>query len=250
MHMRFLRIRVAEEKLWDLQRFYRERVLPALESAPGCLFASLLQPALPGGECVSMTLWKDPESARSYQVGEVFEELLEESRRLLSTKGGGGGAEVGGAPRRVPKPEDYEVVTGEGGPTPESPSADKLHVRIMTLMVKEERAADLARRFRTEIVPALVSLKGCVGAFLVAGADRPSQALSITLWEREEDAVRCELSGTFDALTAKLKEDLSGIYQWKHSMSSSLDRGAVTSADLHVDRYSLAVGWLYPARKN
>lgn len=249
MYMRFLRIRVSEDKLWDFQRFYRERVVQALKSTPGCLFSSLLQPAVPGGECVSMTLWKDPESAQAYESGDLFAELLHESRKLLSYRSGEVQSRSGRTPAKAPRAEGYRVVTGEGGMTPDSPSADKLHVRIVTLMVKEDQAAALAQRFRKEIVPSLVALKGCVGAFLVEGAERPSQALSITLWEREEDAVRYELSGTFDALTAKLKDTLSGIYQWKHSLSAAVEKEEVTGADLHVDRYSLAVGWLYPARE-
>jgi heme-degrading monooxygenase HmoA len=251
MYMRFLRIRVAEERLWDFQHFYKERVVPALEAMPGCLFASLLQPAVPGGECVSMTLWKNPESARSYEDGELFAELLDESRRLLTVQGADARIRARTSPPKAPRAEGYRVVTGEGGLTPDSPSADRLHVRIVTLMVKDEQTAVLAERFRKKIVPSLMALKGCVGAFLVKGADRPTQALSITLWEREEDAVRYELSGTFDALTAKLADTLSGIYLWKHSLSAETEaeRGEVTGDDLHIDRYSLAVGWLYPAKK-
>ena len=86
MYMRFLRIRVVEDKLWEFQRFYRERVVPALEATPGCLLASLLQPAVPGGDCVSMTLWKNPEAAESYESGEIFAGLLKESRRLLTVR--------------------------------------------------------------------------------------------------------------------------------------------------------------------
>ena len=235
MFMRFMRLKVREDRTWDLQRFYRERVVPALQTTPGCVFASLLQPAVPGGECVSMTLWSGPEFAQAYESGGLFRELLDEAGRYLVREG---------EAARSPGVETYHVVTGRG-PGAEQSASPRLHVRIVTLMVRDGQSAALADRFRLEIVPALLAVRGCAGAFLVEEADRPNQALSITLWERDEDAVRYELSGAFDALTSKLNESLSGLYLWRHSLAATADHEAVTGGDLHVDRYSLVVGQLF-----
>ncbi len=45
MHMRFVRFKVKEGKLWGFAGFYEDRIIPAMQETEGCLFASLLQPS-------------------------------------------------------------------------------------------------------------------------------------------------------------------------------------------------------------
>ncbi len=42
MHMRFVRFKVKEGRLWDFARFYEDRIITAMQETEGCLFASLL----------------------------------------------------------------------------------------------------------------------------------------------------------------------------------------------------------------
>jgi hypothetical protein len=62
------------------------------------------------------------------------------------------------------------------------------------------------------------------------------------VWDSEEDAIRYELSGAFDDLTAKVSEFFSGLYQWKLSLGPSQDRSTVTGKDLDVRGFQVVTG--------
>lgn len=241
MFMRFLRLKVREEWLGELQRYYTERVVPALAGTPGCLYVSLLQPSVPGGECLSVTLWRSREDAEAYDRQGTFRELLAGSLKYLAAAGV---PPPPGDPTKTAQLETYDVMESEGGPG-EGASAS-LHVRIVNLDIRDGKGGELAEIYRKEISPAVLAAPGCLGAFLVEGAGRPNRALSITLWRRDEDAVRYEIGGTFDKLTTRLQDVLSGYYLWKHSFSAQAEGTPLTGGDLRVDRYSLVVGQTFP----
>ena len=83
MYMRFVRLKIKEEKVWDARTFYTERVFPSLETVDGCRFAGLLQGNIHGGDYISMTVWTSAEAAREYERGGLFDRLLDESDELL-----------------------------------------------------------------------------------------------------------------------------------------------------------------------
>jgi heme-degrading monooxygenase HmoA len=244
MYMRFLRLKVREEWLGELQRYYTERVVPALRGTPGCMYASLLQTAAPVGPCVSLTLWRDAASALAYESGSLFSELLAECSRFLDGSAPVRAASPGTAGRSAA--EGYELLEG---PAPDLSSGlehRRLHMHVVALLVQEGKSDLLAELYRREVAPALEGLKGFVGAFLVEASDKPNQALSLTFWDRDGDAIRYELSGAFDSLTSKLQEALSSLYLWKHSLRATSDAGEITTGDLRVERYTLVVGELFP----
>ena len=67
MYARFVRLTLKEGRFRDLQLFYDERVIPALQTTRGCLFASLLQPTEESIECISVTLWSSQRRAEEYE---------------------------------------------------------------------------------------------------------------------------------------------------------------------------------------
>lgn len=235
MYMRLLRVAVPEEHLGSLRSFYLERVLPSLAEMPGCEYASLLEPSLPGGHCLSLTLWRDQRAADDYEHSGLFDTLLEEVRPVLG-QGAEASAEtpVAGDPSS-PELEEYELVAGSRD-LPVDTTRSPLHLRLVSMLVQSGRQAEIAALYRDDIVPALERIEGCLGAFLLQGIDRPDHTLSVTLWERDEDAVRYELSGAYDQLVGRLRGVLSGLYQWRLSQVT----GAVAEVGgghLDVHRY-------------
>ncbi len=247
MYMRFLPLKVREDKVQQLVQWYRSRVIPALRGTPGCLSARLLQPAVSSAECLSLTVWRGREALENHEDSELFEALLDEAGPFLTPSGEWRarlldhrelGLEV---PLEPPEARAYSVVTGTNGEDPAVRSAPQLHVRIVSLLVREGQSAELAARYRQTIIPRLLTFKGCLAAYLVEGVTRPNRALSVTLWERDEDAVRYELSGAFEDLTVHLRGTLSSLNLWKLSLNAP-PREEVSGSDLDVERYSVIVG--------
>jgi heme-degrading monooxygenase HmoA len=253
MYMRFLPMKVSEDKLQELAQWYRSRVIAALRETSGCLSARLLQPALPAGECLSLTLWEGREALEAHEDSDLFDELMNEAAAFLThssewkavlSDASGVGLEV---PLKSPEAKAYEVVTSTGAGDTGPASPPLLHVRIVSLLVREGQAAVLAERYRRTIIPKLLTFKGCLAAFLVEGVTRPNQALSVTLWERDEDAVRYELSGVFDDLTEHLRGTLSSLHLWSLSLDATAARDDVVGSDLDVVRYSVVAGERFKA---
>ena len=82
--MRFVHLKVKAGRLWDLARFYEERVIPGLEETEGCLFASLLQATEEENESVSMTLWTGRELAEAYEKSGLYDQFLDEGDEFLA----------------------------------------------------------------------------------------------------------------------------------------------------------------------
>jgi heme-degrading monooxygenase HmoA len=77
----------------------------------------------------------------------------------------------------------------------------------------------------------------------VSGVGDQSRVLSVTMWRREEDAIRYGLSGEFERLTRRLKDTFSDLYQWNVALSDSPPHSAMTgSRGLDVEGYHLVVG--------
>jgi len=247
MFMRLVRLKVKEGKLWEFGSFYDDRVIPALQEIEGCLFACLLQQSGDAEESVSLTMWKRQEHAEAYEASGLYDQLLDESDEYLAETTqwrvqltGDPGRTV--APLQDPEVEAYPVeVAGLSDEDGEFLSRH-LYLRIVAARIEAGRFAELRDRFDKEVKPELLATKGCRAVFLVEGVGAGSRALSITVWDREEDAVRYELSGAFDELTSRVSEFFSGLYQWKLSLAPSGEREGVSGKDLDVHGYQLVTG--------
>ena len=91
-------------------------------------------------------------------------------------------------------------------------------------------------------------MPGCRGVFLAEGAHDPNGVLSITLWNREEDAVRYEMSGLSEQLTAHLRSTISPAYDWRLTLdgggygASSAAPASAGGGNLEVSSYQLVRG--------
>lgn len=223
MYLRILKFDTQGADLHAVQAFYQERVLPLLQQQSACRFASLLQATSQDEECISMTLWDSPEEADSYEKSDAYRQLVADGSQLVS----GAAewrvrlAESTGLPPVEPSQQAVsDAFTVEAGdddlPVDELPS--RLYLRVVSVRVKPEKWDELIDLYNSTVMPTLRSTQGCRAAFLVEALRDPDQALSVSIWNREEDAIRYEMSGTFDNLTRKLKKTLEGSTKWKVSM--------------------------------
>jgi heme-degrading monooxygenase HmoA len=254
MYMRFVRIKIKEEKVWDAKRFYEDRVLPRLERTDGCVFASLLQGTIHGDNYISMTVWTSAEAAASYEKSGEFDRLLDESEEMLSEAEewatdlpGAGDAVVFGDIE--PEVESWNVagVSEEG--VLDRVGDGRIYVRMVAVRLRRGAFDEFEQRFNDEVQPALAETPGCLGCFLVAGAGDPSRVLSVTMWAREEDAVRYGLSGEFERLTVRLKDTFSDLYQWNLALSGE-EIPSTADQKLDVEGYHLVVGRPLTAKKD
>ncbi len=248
MHMRFVRLKIKEEKIWDARKFYEERVFPQLEETDGCLFASLLQGTIHGDDYISMTVWTSAEAAGKYEHGGLFDQLLDESDELLQ-EAEEWATDLPGAGDAVvftgiePEVETWDAPGDANEEVLEKVGQSRIFVRMLAVRLRQGAFAEFERRFDLEVRPALAETPGCLGAFLVAGAGDRTRVLSVTMWAREEDAIRYGLSGEFERLTTRLKDTFSDLYQWNIALSGDPASAATTSSrGPDVEGYQLVVG--------
>jgi heme-degrading monooxygenase HmoA len=200
-----LPVRAGQEAAFT--RFYQERVLTALEATEGCLYAALLAPWRSESH-QSLTVWSSPGQAAAYERAGDYLSLLAEAAPLLAD-----GArwrvspavdplETAGEPRRELPTDGYLV----GGRAVAALAATRggSFVRIVTVRLALDRNDEFIGLYRGEVVPALERVDGCRAIFLAVAVDDPQHVLSITLWDREEQAVRYEMSREFERLAVGL----------------------------------------------
>ncbi len=248
MHIRLVRLKIKESKVWDARKFYEDRVLPSLETTDGCLFASLLHGTIHGDDYISMTVWTTAEAAESYEHGGLFDRLLDESDELLQeaeewTTDVPGAGDVVVFTGIEPEVEIWDVAGAADEQILERVSQGRVFVRMVAVRLRRGAFDEFAARFEEEVRPALAQTAGCLGAFLVAGVGDPTRALSVTMWSREEDAVRYGLSGEFERLTMRLKDTFSDLYQWNIALSDDpASLPASTGRVPDVQGYQLVIG--------
>ena len=247
MYMRIVNLKVKEGRMRDFARFYEDRVIPALQETGGCLYASLLRPSDDDWECISMTWWRSKEAAEEYDKGGRYDELLDESDPYLAEASEGRVQSSAKSPEAIstlqdPEVEAYPIEVAAVGEVVDAVGPHRFFVRIVSARVETGRFEELKKRYDEEVKPALMATKGCRAVFLVQNVNRRSRVLSVTLWDSEEDAIRYEISGAFDKLTARVSEFFSGLYQWKLSLSPTDDSDTVTGKHLDVRGFQVVMG--------
>jgi heme-degrading monooxygenase HmoA len=239
MYLRFIHLHVREGQEGTFSRFYQERILPALAETEGCLYAALLAPWR-SETYQSLTIWSSPEHAAAYEEGGLYHRLLAESAPMLANTSAWR-VHLSRDPtatldpsRREPPSEGYRIETPEGAAALASPADRPPFVRIVALRVAHDRLDEFLALYRSEVIPSLETVHGCRGVFLAERVHHPMETLSITLWDREEDAVRYEMSGEFERLTRRLQGTFSPVYDWRAGLGepAAASRPEVTSYQL------------------
>jgi heme-degrading monooxygenase HmoA len=120
--------------------------------------------------------------------------------------------------------------------------ADALYLRIVDHRVEPSLFEEMKRTWEATVLPALLETPGCLGACLLEGLRGKAQALSLTFWSDEASAIRYETSGRFDALVALVRPFLSGIYQWRLSLTEGGSGREFRGSDLAVSGFQIVSG--------
>ncbi len=248
MFMRFVQLKVKEDSIRNLTGIYEREIIPALGKVDGCLYAGLIQSAGRLDECISLTLWESASAADDYVAGGTFSKLLESIEPFLA-----GTSEwkikltedqkveyvpVGEAPTV----KAYNVTLAHPGPGVAPDGGGELYVRILAVRLKAGGMPEFRRIYEHEILPALYETPGCRYAYLTEDVGNPDNALSLTVWNRREDADNYEKSGKFGLLVRKISHLLAGLYQWKMALGKEPGKAAVTSEDMTSEGYHIVTG--------
>jgi quinol monooxygenase YgiN len=244
--LRFVHLKVTEDTMGEMHRFYEKRVIPTLQATNGCLFASLLEPTVDRGECISMTLWVSQEHAEAYESSGTYDLLLDETDEAIAAAARDGieasvNASTGPPPMYDPDVEGYPVEGSGDDQILHGDPAQRRFLRIVAARVEPGRFEELRERYEAEVAPTLLATPGCHSAFVVQGLKARARALSVTIWESEAAAVRYELSGKYEQLVARISELFSGLYQWKLSLYGQ-NEARVAGSELEVSGYNLVAG--------
>jgi heme-degrading monooxygenase HmoA len=236
MYLRFLHLDVREGQEAAFARFYEESVIPALAATEGCLYAGLLAPWRSTGH-QSLTIWSSQDKAAAYQDSGLYDRLLAAAAPMLANRAewrirlARDPLETADPSRREPPADDYRIELPAG--TAALDQGDRPpFVRIVLIRIALDRLAEFVTIYRNEVIPALEHVPGCRGAFLAEATARPMEVLSITLWEREEDSVRYEMSGEFERLTHRLAGTFAPVFGWETGLAGSASKPEVTSYEL------------------
>lgn len=248
MYLRFIRLVVREGAESDFQTFYRGRVLPALAEVPGCRFAGLLTPWR-SDDHRSLTLWRSAEDAKAYEESGLYHQLLSETTHFLSSRTVWRArlsddpleTQVPGesmtGQREIP-PEGYELADEDAGEQLGKLSRS-VYVRVVEVHLAPEHREKFVESFHSIVIPAMQATAGCLGALLAEGIRDRNEALSITVWNREESATRYEMSGEFERLGRQLDPTLSPLSHWHLVLGEGGESGEERRRAVDVATYHL-----------
>ncbi len=244
MFMRLVQVYAKFDSLSFLPTLYSTNIVPQLRRTPGCLFGGLIQSTERPEECISMTLWDTPEHAESYEQSGVFQKLLQEAEAHLSdslewriqlSKD----LRLDYAPMKdEPVVRSYRLgAVSNGLPIPRN--SERLYIRILSIKLMPGKLEEFAQLYNEEIIPTLKSVAGCRYAFLTEGIEERNEVLSVTIWDRKEDAEAYEARGIFESLQKKVRHTFSELYQWKLAAEKSSPHHVATSEDMRRQGYEV-----------
>lgn len=76
LYLRILSVLLRPERKDEYHSLYLNRIIPALQTATGCLHAWLIMPSRGRRESLSVTIWDSRENAMAYEQSGMFAELL------------------------------------------------------------------------------------------------------------------------------------------------------------------------------
>lgn len=243
--MRLVHLTIRPKALHELQRFYDQDVIPALQKTDGCLYACLIQSVQQADECVSLTLWETPEHADRYVNGELFERLWNTVHEFLAESNEWkiqltSDLKIDYLPvTEEPIVESHQVATMPAGSESPLHQSTLFYLRIFSMKVIADKREELTQLYHSDVIPALLGVPGCRYAYLTEGVRDKEEFFSITIWNSKADADAYEASPLFEELKNKIKHTFVHMIQWKMGLGG--DR-TVTSDDVAVKGYTFVTG--------
>lgn len=248
MFMRLVHVKVRDGQIERLQQHYRQRIIAALSGISGCRYAGLMRSQHHSEECLSLTLWDSERDAEAYEGSGLFETLLNETRPyLLESSESRLQLSEDLTLEYVPVPEEpvvsrHPIAARSDMPGPRPEQRGPMWVRIVSLKLRPGKLEEFKGLYVDRVIPALRGTRGCRYAYLTERSDRKDEVLSVTSWDRKEDAEAYEQSGRFAQLLESQKNTLSELYRWKMEEQRVQGGLSVTSEDPIIEQFDIVAG--------
>ncbi len=250
MYMRMLQLKIKHDDIPAFVGLYQERIIPALGQSGGCIYACLLRSMQQPDEGMSMTLWRSEEDSVRYEKSGLFEKLVDEARPYFAdtsewTLQLSKDLRLEYTPEPVqPTLKTYIVSASSGSTEPSAEAAAPPFLRIVSLHFKPGKFAVYKELYEHNIVPKLLTSRGCQFTCLSTPTKSSDQAISVTLWNSRADAEEYERTGTFKQLLQAISHALSDLSQLT-IQSAGTRLPSVTSEDIAVDGFQLLASRSY-----
>jgi heme-degrading monooxygenase HmoA len=247
MFMRLLQLKLKSDFIEEFKSFYELTVYPGLQNIPGCIFAGLIKSTPQPDEFISLTFWKTQALAEEYETSGSFNKLFEKAKIYLA------------------ETEEWNIHLSENmelqyGPIDSEPVIKKyivsaqnekddvlshsanMFVRVLSLIIQEDKVEEFKELYNGIVIPALIYTKGCRYVFLTENVNSKNEFISVTIWDRKEDAVEYESGEKYIELTDKIKHTFSQLYLWRMSLEKEHGPKMKTSDDFKVEHYKIITG--------
>ncbi len=97
-----------------------------------------------------------------------------------------------------------------------------MFMRLVQMSVDPDRIVEFEKAYERTIIPALQHTPGCLYAALVQSVEEENEGISITFWNRQEDALAYERSGKYEELVEAARPFFSGTSEWRVQLSDDL----------------------------
>ena len=251
MFMRFLQIKIKTDFIIQFQNFYENTVLIDLQKVPGCLFAGLIKSGPEGNEFVSITFWETQQQAENYENSMVFKNLIEQAKPFLSESTEwkiqlSDKMELEYAPvTEEPVIKKFSVADSAEDTEKINVKNQQMYIRIVSMKIQEGKLNEFKELYHNKVIPTLKSTQGCRHVFLTQSVQEKNEFISVTIWDKKQDADAYEASGKFAELVSKLEETFSQFYLWKMQLEKDYSAKVKTSEDMKVEKYNLITGKSY-----
>jgi heme-degrading monooxygenase HmoA len=247
MFMRLVQLGVETQMIDDFREIYNKDIISRLQRMPGCRFVGLIESGTEKTEFISLTLWDTQENADNYEKGGVYEELLGKLKPYLRNS----------SEWKIQLSENLELeykpvaeepvikrysVQAHTDATSEGNIDSRLYVRIVSLSIQAGRENEFRQIYSDEIIPALLSTKGCRYAYLTQSVQDAGGFISVTIWDSKSDADLYESSGKFKELVDKVAHTFSQFYRWKMALENDYNANIKTTEDMKIESYNLVTG--------
>ena len=248
MFMRIVHAKYKPELLTEIQKIFDNKIIPRLQKTEGCLCVCLIKSEIQRDEGVSMSLWDTQDHAEAYEKSGLYQEFLEELKPFLNNSSEWKIQLSKDLVLKYQSEEEEPVIKSYTSVLQENkkiPVWDKnhfMHVRIVSVKIQKGKIEEFKQIYNQEVIPALHKVEGFLYAYMTESHDEKDTILSVTIWNKKEDADEYEKSGMFNRITEKLKHTFSDLYQWKMKLEMESGRKVATSEDLTVKHYSIVTG--------
>lgn len=224
------------------------KAIPVFREVDGCIFAGLILDNTNIGSAISMTLWTDKKKAESYeksgthqQILDVWKNFLEDSDEMKIQLSQDFKLEYK-AVQKEPEVKAGEIVTLAEKDLDKQEITEHMHLRILSVNLRKDKKKEFKDLYNSIIIPALKKQEGCIMAFFTENQDDDNNIISVTIWNRKEDAEAYEKTGKFKDLTKKVAHTFTEMTRWKMSLDEKEGKRAAVSEELSVSHYDILTG--------